>query len=178
MNRIIQFQEIHQKSINIFIENDKKYKDLFLKLGFFKLLIQMNNKINNCLTITKNNICLINQNEIHKILYDTLFDLYNYSAMEIIYTNKKCALIVTDSILQQFQNIYEKSINIFTKKNKDYGDAFSTFGLIGVLIKINDKIKRCLTITQNKIILVKDETLQDTIIDLHNYSAIALMFIN
>ena len=64
------------------------------------------------------------------------------------------------------------------KKNKDYGDAFANHGPIGVLVRIGDKIQRLQHITKNSVTLVNDETLQDTLIDLHNYSAMALMLLN
>jgi hypothetical protein len=74
----------------------------------------------------------------------------------------------------QLKIIQAEALELFTRKNKDYGDAFATFGLIGVLIRIEDKIKRALTIQQNQITLV-DESIRDTLIDLHNYAAMALM---
>jgi hypothetical protein len=76
--------------------------------------------------------------------------------------------------VSQLQQIQAEALELFTRKNKDYGDAFATFGLIGVLIRIEDKIKRALTIQQNQITLV-DESIRDTLIDLHNYAAMALM---
>lgn len=76
--------------------------------------------------------------------------------------------------VSQLQTIQAEALELFRRKNKDYGDAFATFGLIGVLIRIEDKIKRALTIQQNQITLV-DESIRDTLIDLHNYAAMALM---
>ena len=64
------------------------------------------------------------------------------------------------------------------KKNKDYGDAFAESGPIGVLIRIGDKIKRLQNITKNNINLVSDESCRDTLIDLHNYAAMAIMLID
>lgn len=61
------------------------------------------------------------------------------------------------------------------KKNADYGDAFSKFGIIGVLVRIEDKIMRAFSITRNGINLVDNESLRDTLLDLHNYAAMALM---
>ena len=60
-------------------------------------------------------------------------------------------------------------------KNADYGDAFSEYGTIGVLVRLGDKIKRLQSISSNKISLVNDEKIRDTLIDLHNYSAMAIM---
>ena len=76
--------------------------------------------------------------------------------------------------VQQLKDIQAEALDLFTRKNQDYGDAFATFGLIGVLIRIEDKIKRALTIQNNQVTLV-DESIRDTLLDLHNYAAMGLM---
>jgi hypothetical protein len=78
----------------------------------------------------------------------------------------------------QLKKIQLEALELFTKKNADYGDAFAKFGVIGVLMRIEDKIQRALSITKNGINLVNDETLRDTMIDLHNYSAMTLMLLD
>jgi hypothetical protein len=77
--------------------------------------------------------------------------------------------------VEQMKHIQREALDLFIKKNADYGDAFATFGTIGVLIRIEDKIKRCISISSKQVQLIDDETLRDTLIDLHNYAAMALM---
>jgi hypothetical protein len=77
--------------------------------------------------------------------------------------------------VEQMKKIQKDALELFIKKNADYGDAFATFGTIGVLVRIEDKIKRCISISSKNVQLVDDETLRDTLIDLHNYAAMALM---
>lgn len=77
--------------------------------------------------------------------------------------------------VEQMKQIQHEALELFIKKNADYGDAFATFGTIGVLVRIEDKIKRCISISSKNVQLVDDETLRDTLIDLHNYAAMALM---
>ena len=79
---------------------------------------------------------------------------------------------------EQMLKIQKEAFELFKKKNTDYGDAFAEFGVIGVLMRIEDKIKRSLSITKNGVNLVNDESIRDTIIDLHNYSAMALMLLD
>ena len=78
----------------------------------------------------------------------------------------------------QFRRIQDEGFELFKKKNNDYGDAFADFGVIGVLLRMGDKIKRLHSITNNNIALIKSESLRDTLIDLHNYSAMAIMLID
>lgn len=78
---------------------------------------------------------------------------------------------------QTFEKIQKEGLLLFKKKNKDYGDAFAKYGPIGVIVRMGDKISRLMTIKKNKISMV-DEKMRDTLIDLHNYSAMAIMLLD
>jgi len=80
--------------------------------------------------------------------------------------------------VQQLRTIQSEALELFSKKNADYGDAFAKFGVIGVLMRIEDKIQRSLSITKNGVNLIKDEGIRDTLLDLHNYAAMALMLLD
>ena len=80
--------------------------------------------------------------------------------------------------VEQMQKIQNTCLELFKKKNKDYGDAFAKFGVIGVLTRIEDKILRSMNITKNGINLVDNESLRDTLMDLHNYAAMAVMLMD
>lgn len=77
--------------------------------------------------------------------------------------------------VEQLKEIQKQALELFIKKNTDYGDAFAQYGIIGVITRLQDKINRCVSITKSGINLVEDESLRDTLLDLHNYSAMALM---
>jgi hypothetical protein len=78
----------------------------------------------------------------------------------------------------QMLNIQNEAFQLFVKKNTDYGDAFAKYGVIGVLMRIEDKIHRSMSITKNGVNLINDEGIRDTLIDLHNYAAMALMLLD
>ena len=80
--------------------------------------------------------------------------------------------------VEQMEKIQKEALELFTKKNIDYGDAFAKYGIIGVLMRIEDKLQRSVSITKNGVNLIKDEGIRDTLIDLHNYSAMALMLLD
>jgi hypothetical protein len=80
--------------------------------------------------------------------------------------------------VEKFQRIQNNGLELFKKKNADYGNAFEQYGTIGVLMRIQDKLQRYVSITNKNVQLVDDETLQDTLIDLHNYSAMAILLYN
>lgn len=78
----------------------------------------------------------------------------------------------------QMKNVQQEGLKLFERKNRDYGDAFARYGPIGVLIRVGDKISRLQSITKNGVVLVNDEQMRDTLIDLHNYSAMAVMLLD
>jgi len=80
--------------------------------------------------------------------------------------------------VEQMETIQKEGLELFEKKNADYGDAFAKYGIIGVLMRIEDKIQRSLSITKNGVNLVKDEKIRDTLLDLHNYAAMGLMLLD
>ena len=80
--------------------------------------------------------------------------------------------------VEQMKIIQKEAFELFIKKNIDYGDAFAKYGVIGVLMRIEDKLHRSMSITKNGVNLINDEGMRDTLIDLHNYAAMALMLLD
>ncbi len=69
-------------------------------------------------------------------------------------------------------------MNYLLKKNADYGDAFAKYGIIGVLMRIEDKLQRSISISNKGVNLVENECIRDTLIDLHNYAAMGMMLLD
>ena len=78
----------------------------------------------------------------------------------------------------QMEKVQKEGLELFKKKNADYGDAFANYGVVGVLVRMGDKIARLQSITTKSVSLVNSESLRDTLIDLHNYSAMAIMLLD
>lgn len=80
--------------------------------------------------------------------------------------------------VNQMSAVQSEALELFRKKNADYGDAFATYGPIGVIVRMGDKINRLVSINQNGVTLVDSESVRDTLIDLHNYAAMAVMLLD
>ena len=93
---------------------------------------------------------------------------------------KSTALLSTKPFTrpEQLQIIQQEALELFKKKNTDYGDAFATYGSVGVIVRIGDKIARLTSISSSKVQLVNNEGMRDTLIDLHNYAAMAIMLLD
>ena len=80
--------------------------------------------------------------------------------------------------VQQMQKVQAEGLELFKKKNADYGDSFANYGPVGVIVRLGDKINRLSSVTQNRVNLVDTESTRDTLIDLHNYAAMAIMLLD
>lgn len=78
----------------------------------------------------------------------------------------------------QLAHVQKEALELFAKKNADYGDAFATYGSVGVIVRLGDKIQRLMSVTKNGIQFVDTESIRDTLIDLHNYAAMGVMLID
>ena len=83
-----------------------------------------------------------------------------------------------DDRLGQLLAVQKEAAELFEKKNADYGDAFADYGPVGVIVRAGDKIRRLQHITNNGVTLISSESLRDTLVDLHNYAAMAVMLLD
>ena len=78
-----------------------------------------------------------------------------------------------ENYIHPFQEITNGLYETYCKKNRDYGNSFeqslNKFGEISALIRISDKYNRLCSLITNKEQEVKDESIDDTILDMANY---------
>ena len=81
--------------------------------------------------------------------------------------------------IKQFNEILEEMKDLYTRKNRDYGDSstksFKAFGLTSPIIRLSDKLERLKSLNDGKMALVEDESIEDTLIDLANYAVMTLV---
>ena len=67
----------------------------------------------------------------------------------------------------------------YRKKNNDYGDSFKKsydeFGIVSAIVRMSDKMERLKSLSGNTKMEVKDESLEDTILDLCNYGIMTVI---
>ena len=117
---------------------------------------------------------------IKTIYYFKLMDNFHYFDIGSS-DNKSSNNIFTEdkpyNRVDQMKAVQNEGLN-YLKKNADYGDAFANYGVVGVLSRMGDKISRLQSITTKCVSLVNTESFRDTLIDLHNYSAMAIMLLD
>ena len=87
------------------------------------------------------------------------------------------AHVKSANIEKEVTKFKRDAAELFKRKNADYGDAFALYGIPGVLMRMGDKFQRISSLSQNGVVNIKSESQADTIVDLYNYSIIALMLL-
>lgn len=76
------------------------------------------------------------------------------------------------------------ALELMKKKNQDYGANddpyrnFHQFGLLGILVRMSDKLARLQTFSERGSFAVNDEGLEDTVKDLINYAVLYYGYAN
>lgn len=82
------------------------------------------------------------------------------------------------SKVQSHADICQTLNGIYQRKNNDYGDSFAKLRNEipnAILVRIYDKYSRLKTLIEGKEQLVKDESIDDTLMDLANYCIMELV---
>ncbi len=121
-----------------------------------------------------------------KLIQKNILQSLDINVTSILINNKKNIFINLDKMAILTLNYLASSTDIskiqiinnnkdlFERKNNDYGSSYKDFALLGLIVRINDKINRFLNI-QNKNTMV-DEDKYETINDLYNYCIISLIY--
>lgn len=79
-----------------------------------------------------------------------------------------------------FEQITKEMNELYLRKNADYGNSFEktmdTFGIIAPVIRLNDKVNRLTNLVKSEDPQV-DESIEDTLLDLANYSVMTLAYL-
>jgi len=84
-----------------------------------------------------------------------------------------------EDFFKRFKELQSADLKIAKSKNHDYAgtkdalDNFREFGFQGVVVRMNDKMKRLINFTRSGILKVGDESILDTLSDLRVYATIA-----
>ena len=82
--------------------------------------------------------------------------------------------------IEKYQNIVSEMADIYRRKNSDYGNSFdklcNEFGLMAPIIRLSDKLERIKTLYKSPA-KVKDEKIEDTLLDLANYAVMTLVWL-
>lgn len=161
MNRVQQMMKV-QEEIYYLVLSEKEFQCNIDEKVYLNELANLQQQLKESMCIEKTTISLV---DAIKLRYD-LIKINIVSGK--FYGNRNA----DDT---SFKNVQKVGFELFKKKNADYGDAFAKYGIIGVVMRIEDKLQRISTLAHSSEVSQVDEKMEDTILDLHNYSAMGLM---
>jgi len=81
---------------------------------------------------------------------------------------------------EKFELITATMAKTYKAKNHDYGNSFDNtcdlFGITAAIVRMYDKMQRIITLSKTES-YVKDERIEDTLLDLANYCIMTLMYL-
>lgn len=103
---------------------------------------------------------------------------------QIDFSNCKSEGADLDIDVKDFQcmsEIFGKLLDIYKRKNHDYGNSFDKSlnkrGLVAALVRMEDKFNRLDSLITKETCEVVDESLIDTCLDLANYAAMTAKYL-
>lgn len=92
---------------------------------------------------------------------------------------KISSLNITDIKETSFSTVTRELNELYERKNHDYGnsfgDTFVKLGIVSAVTRIYDKVNRIISLATKKERKVSDERIEDTLMDLANYSIMTLV---
>lgn len=126
---------------------------------------------------------LINLNDYHVLDIETLLfclrenlreSYKNVQNMEKVKCSNKA-----QSYVDYFDDILKEMSEVHQRKNADYGNNFhkryEKYGFLTALLRLTDKMERLENIYEKGKIQVKDESVEDTLLDLANYAVMTIV---
>jgi hypothetical protein len=176
IDRVKQMKDAHGEILDVFYKIKDVYVSMNEKYGIVENLKNFQIELHQHMVIENNSVDLKDI----IIIKTILINLNIFSAIMLISDKDDPPSLYSDpsKLVKKFKEIHSKGLNLFEKKNTDYGDSFATFGIVGIIIRLEDKINRCISITENNKTMVDDESIKDTIFDMVNYATMGVMLIN
>lgn len=168
LSRVQQLEKVHEFSTSFIpVLYPPKTVGPFFDKHKHDILKHLSDRLSKTLLVSTSKIEVKNASS----LLNLLFEIHIHSA----------AFLYDRLEYIDIRSVQEAGKQLFQKKNADYGDAFAIYGVIGVLIRMQDKISRYINLkskaSTTDMIKVSTETVTDTLIDLNNYAAMAIMLL-
>lgn len=120
-----------------------------------------------------------------------LYNITRKASYALFNTDKymQCLEIITDELpykiqddVSRFEDITKKMLDIFKRKNHDYGNSFEQSlneeGLAAARIRMGDKWNRFKQLSKGNTAQVNDESIADTLLDMANYAIITKIWLD
>lgn len=120
------------------------------------------------------------QDELHKVFEKLV--IHSHDSQEAEKTFRRVRTLALHLLDKDDKALLKEAYDLGVRKNHDYGtNNILLYGVVGIIVRINDKLSRVknLYVFEAKKLEPKvDEKIEDTLLDVVNYSTYALMLLN
>lgn len=108
-------------------------------------------------------------------------NIFVYAKHNEVVTSEVTPIVCSDTneYIDYFDDILEEMSEVHQRKNADYGNNFhkryEKYGFLTALLRLTDKMERLENIYEKGEIQVKDESVEDTLLDLANYAVMTIV---
>lgn len=95
--------------------------------------------------------------------------------------NEEVPESITSESISKFKEITDSMAKTYEAKNHDYGNSFdqslNEFGLVASVVRLSDKMNRIKSLIKKEA-QVKNESIEDTLLDMANYAIMTVLWMN
>lgn len=95
--------------------------------------------------------------------------------------NEEIPESITSESISKFKEITDSMAKTYEAKNHDYGNSFdqslNEFGLVASVVRLGDKMNRIKSLIKKEA-QVKNESIEDTLLDMANYAIMTVLWMN
>lgn len=95
--------------------------------------------------------------------------------------NEEVPESITSESISKFKEITDSMAKTYEAKNHDYGNSFdqslNEFGLVASVVRLGDKMNRIKSLIKKEA-QVKNESIEDTLLDMANYAIMTVLWMN
>ena len=93
--------------------------------------------------------------------------------------SKEVGSVCKTNDVDKFVSVLKTRLGLFARKNIDYGSSFRVDGLVGIVLRLGDKLMRLKqTSKDGHTIQVKDEGLRELFLDIGNYTDMGILLLD
>ncbi len=121
------------------------------------------------------------QDELHGVFEKII--IHTHDTAEAEKTFRRARTLALHLLGRDYKTLLKEAYDLGVRKNHDYGtNNILRYGVVGVIVRMNDKLARVKNLyvfeAKKEAPKVLDEKIEDTLLDIVNYSTYALMLLN
>jgi hypothetical protein len=154
---VAEMRALFDRCVQYIHDKQAMYEKWYATAGSMNMMLDVQNVLHDLYDVTPSSISMRHD----KHLIQTFSSFIEVASIVL------CNGIDIDAI----EGLLQELLDLFTRKNADYDFAFEKNGQIGMLTRMSEKLDRIIHVTDSGVMMVTNETVNETLRDFIVYSA-------